>query len=190
RSVLARIIYGARVSLGISVAGTLVGIIIGGLLGLLAAYFRGWVEAIVDMLTASLLSFPPLVLVMALVAVLTSNAYTITIALAIMSIPAFTRLVKANALAQVDREYVIAAHAMGANSRRVMFREIMPNTIVPVFSLAAVSIATLITVEGSLSFLGLGIPPPTPSWGQMIAAGRDSLRTDPALVLVPCFVMF
>src|SRR5699024_5548552 len=105
-------------------------------------------------------------------------------------IPAFTRLVKANALAQVDREYVIAAHAMGANSRRVMFREIMPNTIVPVFSLAAVSIATLITVEGSLSFLGLGIPPPTPSWGHMIAAGRDSLRTDPALVLVPRFVMF
>src|SRR5699024_2987147 len=83
RSVLARIIYGARISLGISVVGTLVVILIGGLFGLLAAYFRGWVETIIDTITASLLSFPPLVLVMALVAVLTSNAYTITIALAI-----------------------------------------------------------------------------------------------------------
>lgn len=190
RSVLARVIYGAQVSLGIAVAGTIVGILIGGLLGLVAAFYRGWVEAVVDTLTASLLSFPPLVLVMSLVAVLGSDAYTLTMALGIMAVPAFTRLVKANALAQVDLEFVVAARAMGGTARRIIFREIMPNTIVPVFSLAAVSMAILITVEGSLSFLGLGIPPPTPSWGGMIAAGRDSLRTDPALVMVPCFVMF
>ncbi|MQA09855.1 MAG: ABC transporter permease subunit [Pseudonocardiaceae bacterium] len=190
RSILSRAIYGARISLVVGLAGTLVGLLVGGLIGLLAAYFRGWLESVVDTVSATILSFPPLVLVMALVAVLNPGLWTVTLCLGLLAIPAFARLAKANALAQVGREYVVVARAMGASSGRLLFREILPNTLVPAFSLAAVSIAILIAVEGSLSFLGLSIPPPQPSWGGMISEGKDSLRTDPHLVLIPCFVMF
>lgn len=190
RSMLSRLVHGARVSLVVGLGGTLVGMTLGGLIGLLAAWFRGPVERIVDTLTATLLSFPPLVLVLALVAVLSPGLWTLTLSLGLLGVPAFARLVKANAIAQVNREYVVAAQAMGASSSRVVFREILPNTLIPVFSLVAVSIAILIAVEGGLSFLGVGIPPPSPSWGGMISEGRGMLRTHAHLVLIPCFVIF
>jgi peptide/nickel transport system permease protein len=190
RSNLSRLVYGARVSLVVGLGGMLIGMLLGGLLGLLAAYFRSWVEWVVDTVSATVLAFPPLVLVLALVAVLAPGLWTLTLCLGLLGIPAFARLVKANALAQVSREYVLAAQAMGATAGRVLFREVLPNTLIPVFSLAAVSVAILIAVEGGLSFLGVGIPPPYPSWGGMIAAGRGQLRTDAHLVLVPCFVIF
>lgn len=190
RSVLARLVYGARVSLVVGLGGTLIGMVAGGLLGLLAAYFRGWVEAVVDTVTSTVLAFPPLVLVLALVAVLAPGLWTLTLCLGLLGIPPFARLVKANAIAQVSREYVVAAQAMGAGAARVLFREVLPNTLVPVFSLAAASVAILIAVEGGLSFLGVGIPPPYPSWGGMVSAGRSMLRTDAQLVLIPCFVIF
>lgn len=185
RSVLTRVIFGARISLLVSAAATAMGAVVGGLLGLFAAHVRGKVEAVVDVVTDSVLAFPPLLLLLAMAAVLEPSAWTLTIGLGVLTIPAFTRLMKANALATANREFVLAAQALGAGSGRLVFREVLPNTVAAVLAFGVVQMAVLIVAEGSLSFLGLGVPPPTPSWGGMIASGRDRLGTAPALVFVP-----
>lgn len=185
RSVLTRVIFGARISLLVSAAATAMGAVVGGLLGLFAAHVRGTVEAVVDVVTDSVLAFPPLLLLLAMAAVLEPSAGTLTIGLGVLTIPAFTRLMKANALATANREFVLAAQALGAGSGRLVFREVLPNTVAAVLAFGVVQMAVLIVAEGSLSFLGLGVPPPTPSWGGMIASGRDRLGTAPALVFVP-----
>lgn len=185
RSVLSRVIVGGRVSLLVGAAATALGAVIGGLLGLLAAHVRGKVEAVVDVLTDTVLAFPPLLLLLALAAVVRPSVWTLTVGLGLLTIPAFTRLMKANALATSSREFVLAAKALGASSGRLVFREILPNTVAAVLAFSVVQMAVLIVAEGSLSFLGLGVPSPTPSWGGMIAAGRDRLGSAPALVFVP-----
>ncbi|GGH41033.1 ABC transporter permease [Microbacterium album] len=190
RSTLSRVIYGARVSLTVAFTATLIALILGLILGLLAAYLRGAAERIIDIISASVLAFPGLVLLLALVAVLPASTLSLSLALGTVATPAFIRLVKANAMAQVNREYVTAAKAMGARLPRILIRELLPNTLVPLVSLVAVSIAIAIIAEGSLSFLGFGIAPPHPSWGGLIAEGKDRLGSYPGLVLVPCVVMF
>ncbi len=185
RSTLARVIGGARVSLVVGGVATLIGAVVGGLLGLLAAYLRGAFEAVVDTLTDSILAFPPLLLLLALAAVMRPSITTLTVSLGLLTVPAFIRIMKANAIAATSREYVLAARALGASNARIIFRELLPNTAAAVLAFAVVQMAVLIVAEGSLSFLGLGVPAPTPSWGGMIAAGRDRLGTDPALVFVP-----
>lgn len=190
RSVLTRIAYGARASLTIALTATASGIVVGGLLGLLAAHFRGWVEAVVDIVSDTLLAFPPLILLLALASALEPSLTSITIGLAVLSVPGFTRLTKANAIAQSNREYVTVARAMGARPGRIIFRELLPNTMPIVLSYAVIVMAVLMVAEGSLAFLNVGIPPPTPSWGKMIIDGKDYLDTSPAIVFVPCVVLF
>ncbi|NDK31969.1 ABC transporter permease [Nesterenkonia haasae] len=165
RSTLSRVIYGARVSLTVAFLATGMALVMGLILGLLAAYLRGVVERVIEIVAASVLAFPALVLLLALVAVLPASILSLATALGIVATPAFIRLVKANALAQVNREYVTAAKALGARVPRILIRELLPNTFVPLVSLVAASIAIVIVVEGSLSFLGFGIPAPQPSWG-------------------------
>jgi len=190
RSVLSRVIFGARVSLTVAFMATGMALVLGLIFGLLAAYVGGWVESIIDIFSASILAFPGLVLLLAVVAVLPPSTLSLAIALGLVATPAFIRLVKANALAQSSREYIMAAQAMGARLPRILVRELLPNTIVPLISLVAVSIAIAIIAEGSLSFLGFGIAPPHPSWGGLIAEGKDRLGSYPGLVLVPSVVMF
>ena len=185
RSQLSRVIGGARVSLFVGGIATLIGVLVGGLLGLVAAYVRGKFEAVVDTLTDSILAFPPLLLLLALAAVMRPSITTLTVSLGLLTVPAFVRIMKANAIAAKSREYVLAARALGASNSRIIFRELLPNTAAAVMAFAVVQMAVLIVAEGSLSFLGLGVPAPTPSWGGMIAAGRDRLSTDPALVFIP-----
>ncbi len=185
RSTLARVVGGARVSLLVGGAATLIGAVVGGLLGLLAAYLRGKLEAVVDTLTDSVLAFPPLLLLLALAAVMRPSITTLTVSLGLLTVPAFIRIMKANAIAAQSREYVLAARALGASNSRIIFRELLPNTAAAVLAFAVVQMAVLIVAEGSLSFLGLGVPAPTPSWGGMIAAGRDRLDAAPSLVFVP-----
>lgn len=185
RSVLSRIIFGARVSLAVGIAAVAVGAAIGGLIGLVAGYFRRMTDSIIGIALDCMLAFPPLVLLLAITAIMTQSFRTLVIGLGVVSIPAFARLSRASTMQFAQREFVIAARSMGASHRRVLFREILPNVVFPVGSYAFIILAAVIVGEGSLSFLGLGIPPPQPSWGGMIASGRDFLATDAYLVFVP-----
>ena len=137
----------------------------------------------------TMLAFPPLVLLLAITTVMTQSFRTLIIGLGVVSIPAFARLSRANTLPFAQREFVVAARSMGARHGRILFREILPNVLFPVGSYAFIVLAAIIVGEGSLSFLGLGIPPPQPSWGGMIASGRNLLATDPYLVFLPAMAL-
>jgi peptide/nickel transport system permease protein len=189
RSVLSRVVYGARVSLFVGLMAVAISLVLGGLLGLLAAYFRGWVDAIVSVVVNSMLAFPALVLLLALTSVLSPSIRTLVLALSVLGVPSFARLSRAATMTFLEREFIRAARAMGATHRRVLFRELLPNVLPGVLSYAFLVVAGVIVAEGSLSFLGLGIPPPQPSWGGMIASGRPALAEHPALVFVPAGVM-
>lgn len=185
RSVLSRMIYGARVSLLVGVLSVLIAMLVGGSIGLVAGYVRGKVESVVNVLMDSLLAFPPLFLLLVLNAVFTQSMKLLIISLAAVITPTFYRLARANTRQFAEREFVEAARSMGAPSGRIMLREVLPNIIFPVASYSFLMVAVVAVAEGSLSFLGLGIPAPVPSWGGMISAGREFLEESPALVFVP-----
>lgn len=190
RSILSRSIHGARVSLAVGVVSVGVGMFLGGLLGLLAGYYRGWLDRLVTIVTDAFLAFPPLVLLLAIVAIRGRSITNLVLALAVLNTPTLARVTRANALVFVQREFVTAARAMGARHRRIIAREILPNVVMPVLSYGFIIAAVLIIAEGALSFLGLGIPPPRPSWGGMIAQGNNDLRSHPHNVFVPSAIMF
>ncbi|TYB57403.1 ABC transporter permease [Nonomuraea sp. PA05] len=190
RSVLSRLVYGARISLAVSLGATLLAAVAGGLLGVLAAYLRGVAESAIGVLLDAILAFPPLLLLLALAAVVRPGVGTLVVSLGLLFVPPFARLAKAAALSRLSREYFVAAQALGAGHGRLLFRELLPGCVAPVASYAVVTAAMMIMMEGALSFLGVGIPPPAPSWGAMIAAGKDFLAVAPQLVLVPCAAMF
>ncbi|MGI9206841.1 MAG: ABC transporter permease [Rhodococcus sp. (in: high G+C Gram-positive bacteria)] len=190
RSLLSRVVYGAQVSLVIgAVAGT-VGFVVGSLFGMIAGYFGKRVDAVISLVADAMLAFPPLILLLALASILTPSVQTMLFGLGLLAIPSFIRLSRANTLAWSSREFVRAAKNMVAGNGRILFREIMPNVLAPLASYMPIVIAALIVAEGSLSFLGLGIPPPQPSWGGMINDGKDAIATSPHLVFVPALVIF
>lgn len=190
RSMLSRVIYGARASLLVGIIAGAAGLTIGMVLGLIGGYFRGKVDAVVTIIADAMLAFPPLVLLMALSAALTPSVTTLLFGLTFIVAPAFTRVARANTMAWASREFVLAARNMGAGHLRVMVREILPNVVAPLLTFVPIVVSALIVAEGSLSFLGLGIPPPTPSWGGMINAGQSSLEQYPFLVAVPSAIIF
>lgn len=194
---LGQSILGARVSLLTSLLAVLLSTVVGVVVGVLAGYFRGPVDLTVTIGTDSLLSFPPLILLVALAAIfgvpesVTEAVLTAGLALAVVGIPTMVRLARANAMVFVQREFVLASRSMGATGRRVMFKELLPNVLVPVASYGFIIVAVLIIAEGSLSFLGLGLQQPQPTWGNMIAeADLTVLRNHPHVALVPGIVMF
>ena len=187
---LGGVIYGARLSLQISLGATAIGLFIGGLIGVCSGYFRGKLDSSVGVLTNSLLAFPPLILLIALMVALDPSVTNLVLALAILGIPTYIRLARANTMTIAQREFVLAARSLGAKERRIVIRELVPNVALPLLSYAFIIIAVLIVAEGSLSFLGLSIPRPEPTWGNMIYAGSEDLRTTPHLVFVPATVMF
>ncbi|WP_433607957.1 ABC transporter permease [Prescottella agglutinans] len=188
---LARSIYGARSSLIVAVAAVLIGMIVGGAIGILAGYFGGKIDRIIGVLTNSLLAVPALILLIALASVLEPNLRNISLALAILAIPSMVRIARANTLVFSQREFVLAARAMGATRWRVMLREIAPNVALPLASLGMVMISVMIVAEASLSFLGLGIQQPSPTWGNMISEGQGNVFAQhPYIVLVPGLFLF
>lgn len=191
RDVLARLVYGARVSVVISVAAVLTGSIVGGSIGLAAGYIRGRFESLVMGIINTLLAFPGLILLLLLVAFLGQNLPAVTAAVAFLSIPIYTRVARATTLAVSQREFVLAAKAMGAKRGRILFREIAPNVALPVAAFGLIALGTVILLEGTLAFLGLSVQPPTPTWGGMINEGRNKLLTGGYhLTVTPALVLF
>jgi peptide/nickel transport system permease protein len=189
RSMLSRLAYGARLAVVISLLATGIGMALGGVLGLLAAYFPRSVGIVADIFTNSLLAIPSLLLLLAIVLALRPSFFTVTGSLGLIFIPAFMRLTRANALSQLGREYVTASRAMGAGHVRIIFREVMPNTMPSLLSYALIVLPGILITEGSLSFLGFGIQPPTPTWGNQIALGIQDLASSPWQVLIPCILL-
>lgn len=188
---LARTVYGARTSLAIALVAVVVGTTVGGLIGLVAGFFRGAADSVIGILANALLAVPALVLLIALGSVLAPNIRNIGLALALLTIPSMVRLARATTITFVQRDFVVAARAMGATRARLMLRELLPNVLLPLLSLAVVMISMLIVAEASLSFLGLGIAPPHPTWGNMIAEGQDGvMEAHPFIVLVPGIALF
>ena len=190
RDELARLIYGARISLTVGLCAPIIGITIGGALGMLAGYFRGRFETLVVGSMDVLLAFPPLILALAVTAYLGQSLLNLTCILGVLGIPAFMRVARAATLTLARREFVIAAQALGATHARILLRELLPNVFLPLFAFFLLGVAVTIVVEGALSFLGLGVPPPVSSWGSMIGEARESLEMAPRLAFIPAITMF
>ena len=190
RDILSRLIYGARISLVVGICAPIIGVTIGGALGMLAGYFRGRFESLVVGSMDVLLAFPPLILALAVTAYLGQSIPNLTFVLGLLSVPAFMRVARAATLTLARREFVIAAQALGATHARILLRELLPNVMLPLFAFFLLGVAVIIVVEGALSFLGLGVPPPISSWGSMIGEGRQSLEMAPRLAFIPAIAMF
>src|SRR3984957_4564720 len=174
RDELSRLIFGARISLTVGLCAPVIGIAIGGALGMLAGYFRGRFETLVVGSMDVLLAFPPLILALAVTAYLGQSILNLTCILGVLGIPAFMRVARATTLSLARREFVIAAQALGASHARILLRELLPNVMLPLIAFFLLGVAVTIVVEGALSFLGLGVPPPISSWGSMIGGGPPS----------------
>jgi peptide/nickel transport system permease protein len=190
RDEFSRLIYGARISLTVGLLAPVIGVLIGGSLGMLAGYFRGRFETLTVGGVDVLLAFPPLVFVLAVTAYLGQSVLNITLVIGVLGIPAFTRVARAVTLSLSEREFVTAARALGATHARILLRELLPNVALPLVAFFLLGVAVTIVVEGALSFLGLGVPPPAPSWGSMIAEGRENLDIAPWLAFLPALFMF
>ncbi|HEY8310571.1 MAG TPA: ABC transporter permease [Gemmatimonadaceae bacterium] len=169
RDILVRIAYGARVSLLVGVLATAIATVVGVVVGLLAGYFGGWFDAVLGRLMDVVLSFPYVLFAIVLVSVFGPSLPLTILVIAFFSFAAIGRIVRGQALSQREKEYVEAAHSLGAGSLRIMFVDILPNLVAPVIVLATLLIPAAIIFEATLSFLGLGVVPPTPSWGNMLS---------------------
>jgi peptide/nickel transport system permease protein len=191
RDILSRIIYGARVSIQAGIISVGIALIIGIPVGLFSGYYRGVLDEYVVMrFTDALLSFPPLVLALSLAAVLGAGLQNAMIAIGIIFTPNFIRLMRAEVLSQREREYVTAAKASGISDLKIMFVHVFPNCLPPILVQATLSIAAAIIAEASLSYLGLGTQPPTPSWGSMLSMGQGYLGDAPWISLFPGLFIF
>jgi len=169
RDVLVRIAYGARISLLVGVLATAIATIVGVVIGLFAGYYGGWLDSLLARVMDVVLSFPYVLFAIVLVSVFGSSLPLTVLVIAFFSFAAIGRIVRGQALSQREKEYVEAAHSLGAGDLRIMFVDILPNLVAPVIVLATLLIPTAIIFEATLSFLGLGIVPPTPSWGNMLS---------------------
>lgn len=185
RDVLTRIIYGARVSLMVGAASVLLAGSIGTVIGLLSGYFGGRFDRIVTRVIDAQLSFPFMVLALTLAAILGPSLRNIIVTLVVSSWVIYARLVRGEVLQEREREYVQAARAMGASTGRIAFKHLLPNLIPNVIVMASLEVGRLIIAEASISFLGYGIQPPLPSWGKMVAEGKDYLFTSWWLSALP-----
>lgn len=186
RDTYSRIIYGSRTSLTISFAAVGLGVVGGVALGLLSAYFRGWVDVLIQRLVDSLLSFPTVVLALTIVAVLGASKWNVIFAISIVLVPTFARVVRAAGMTVMAGQYVEAARAVGLGNGRIMVKYLLPNCMAPIVVLATAALGNAVLAEASLSFLGLGPPPPAPSWGNMLSGpAQQFLRVAPWMAIFP-----
>ncbi|MGB9822330.1 oligopeptide ABC transporter permease [Thermodesulfovibrio sp.] len=190
RDVFSRIIYGAKVSLKVGFLAMGIAIFTGTVLGSVAGYYGGWIDTLIMRVVDVMLAFPTLFLILAVVAVLEPSIYIIMVVIGLTGWMDVARLVRAEVLSLKEREFVLAARAIGASSGRIIFKHILPNAIYPVIVAATFSVGGAILIESGLSFLGLGIQPPEPSWGGILSIGKDYITVAWWMSLFPGLAIF
>ena len=190
RDMFARSVWGGRLSLSIAGPAVGIGIVVGGVLGVVAGYFGKWIDLAISSVVNVALALPALVFALFIVIVLGQSYTNVTIAVTILSIPAIARIARAQALRFAAREFVTVAHMMGARWPRLLFREVLPNVVPALASIAFLAMGIVIIAEGSLSFIGASVESPSITWGNILAAGRGRIEESPHLSLITGGVMF
>ena len=186
RDTLSRLVYGARVSLYVSLVSVSIGVTLGALIGIMSAYCGGKVDLLVQRLVDTVMAFPALILALAIVAVAGASLRNVILALIVLLMPASARVVRSQALAVREMDYVLAARALGAASWRIIFRHMVPNCAAPYIVFASANLGFAVVAEAALSFLGVGTPPDVPSWGGMLSiTGQKYVEVSPWLVVFP-----
>jgi peptide/nickel transport system permease protein len=185
RDILTRILLGANIAMRVALAAVTVACLIGVPLGALSGYKGGWIDTLVMRIIDALLAFPGRLLAIALVAALGTDFFTLCLAIGVNAIPGYTRVVRAAVLVQREKDYVEAARMAGESETHILFRQILPNCLAPIFVLVSLDFAHAILLESSLSFLGLGFAPPAPSWGLMLSEARGYMEIAPHAAIFP-----
>jgi peptide/nickel transport system permease protein len=189
RDLLSRVIYGAKISLTVGICSVAISAFFGVVFGLLAGYFGRWVDSIIMRTMDVLFAFPEILLALAIVAALGPGISKTILAIGIVNIPVFTRTIRGAVLSVKGLEYVESAKAIGQKTSRILLFEIFPNIQAPLLVQSTIAISGAILTESMLSFLGLGVQPPNPSWGGMIAESRRYMELDPGMIVWPCLAM-
>ena len=190
RDFYSRLVHGARISLFVGIVGTAVGVICGTIVGLISGFFGGWVDTLVMRVIDVMYAFPGIVLAILIVSVLGPSLFNLIIVLAIWAVPSLSRIVRGNVLSLKELEYSEAARALGAGRMRIMFYHLLPNTLAPIIVYATLAVAGSILTTAALGFLGLGVQPPQPEWGNILSNGRQYLRKAPLLMIYPGALIF
>jgi ABC-type dipeptide/oligopeptide/nickel transport system permease subunit len=189
RDILARVVFGARTSLITAAGSVAIAALIGVPIGLVAGFFGGWRDSLLMRFVDVLLSLPGILFAMAMIAVLGRSQMAALIAVGVTGIPSFARITRAQVLSLRKRDFVTAVEALGGSSGYSMFRTVLPNSWSPILVQAVILSAVAILIEASLAFLGIGIPPPTPSWGEMLRTGKSFLHDAPTYAILPGLVL-
>lgn len=193
---LSRVIYGSKISLSIGFLVVLISVTLGTVIGVTSGYFGGWIDAIMMRIVDVLIAFPALFLILIIIATFGNSIYLIVITLSFTGWMGVARIVRSQVLSLKEQEFILAAKSLGLSNMRIIFRHLAPNTLTPVIIAATLRIGSIILTEAGLSFLGLGVQPPTPSWGNIINEGRDSLlnywwiSTFPGIAILTTVVCF
>jgi peptide/nickel transport system permease protein len=187
---LSACLYGGQVSIEVGLGAVVAGMIVGGFIGVMAGYFGGVIDSVMSRILDTFLAFPSLILALAIAAYLGPNERDEIIAIAFYTVPAFGRLARGAARRIKQRDFIFSAWISGASRRTIITSHVVPNVIAPMFTFAVITVAVAMIVESALSFLGLGIRPPAPSWGNLIQAGQQYLATEPHIILVPSVFLF
>jgi peptide/nickel transport system permease protein len=189
RDIWSRLLYGARISLGIAFASVVFALVAGTGIGLLSAYYGGWIDSSLMRLMDVLLALPGILLGIAVVVVLGNGVENTVIAVAVMSTPTFARLARASALSILARDHVAASRAVGASAPRILLGQVLPNALTPLVVASTLQLGTAVLIASGLSFLGLGVSPPHPEWGAMLSKGRELVRATPVAAFAPGFFL-
>ncbi len=196
RDILSRVIYGSKISLSIGFLVVLISVTLGTVIGVTSGYFGGWIDAVMMRIVDVLIAFPALFLILIIIATFGNSIYLIVITLSFTGWMGVARIVRSQVLSLKEQEFILAAKSLGLSNMRIIFRHLAPNTLTPVIIAATLRIGSIILTEAGLSFLGLGVQPPTPSWGNIINEGRDSLlnywwiSTFPGIAILTTVVCF
>lgn len=185
RDLFARIVHGSRYSLLIGVSTSVLALVIGGLLGAIAAYYGGWVDNIIMRLTDVVMTVPPILLSLAVVAALGGSLRNLLIAITISCVPSMLRLVRSVVLGVVDEDYIEAARSYGASDMRIILKYVIPNALGPIIVTTTMNVANMILSAAGLSFLSLGVQPPAPEWGALLSDAKTYMFTAPHLLYIP-----